>query len=155
MNQIQFVQKESPLGSATESAHTGESPQPSCGFVRNLFELLKTNWVVVLIAARFSPDDKYSKERVLLKKRFGLLPIQGAPVKYWKGLASLVFFLFFCYWLCCLLMKLWNHHFTSPNSSELKSSLLSFVEKSIFIYFQWVSNIGNIKIKGYLYTRRK
>ena len=82
MNQIQFVQKESPLGSATESAHTGESPQPSCGFVRNLFELLKTNWVVVLIAARFSPDDKYSKERVLLKKRFGLLPIQGAPVKY-------------------------------------------------------------------------
>ena len=92
MNQIQFVQKESPLGSATESAHPGESPQPSCGFVRNLFELLKTNWVVVLIAARFSPDDKYSKERVLLKKRFGLLPIQGAPVKYWKGLASLVFF---------------------------------------------------------------
>ncbi|KAH0857120.1 hypothetical protein HID58_085381, partial [Brassica napus] len=54
MNQIQFVQKESPLGSATESAHP----------------------------ARFSPDDKYSKERVLLKKRFGLLPIQGAPVKY-------------------------------------------------------------------------
>ncbi|CAN6846272.1 unnamed protein product [Brassica oleracea] len=29
----------------------------------------------------FSPDDKYSKERFLLK-RFGLMPIQGAPVKY-------------------------------------------------------------------------
>ncbi|KAF2551549.1 hypothetical protein F2Q68_00036255 [Brassica cretica] len=33
------------------------------------------------ISARFSPDNKYSKERVTLKKRFGLLPIQGAPVK--------------------------------------------------------------------------
>ncbi|KAF3485286.1 hypothetical protein F2Q69_00057822 [Brassica cretica] len=52
MNQIQFVQKESPLGAATESAHP----------------------------AGFSPDDKYSKARFLLK-RFGLLPIQGAPVK--------------------------------------------------------------------------
>ncbi|KAH0866785.1 hypothetical protein HID58_073807 [Brassica napus] len=49
-----IMQKESPLGLATESAHP----------------------------ARFSPDDKYSKERVTLKKRFGLLPIQGAPVKY-------------------------------------------------------------------------
>ncbi|KAG2282540.1 hypothetical protein Bca52824_053760 [Brassica carinata] len=47
------VSKESPLGAATESAHP----------------------------AGFSPDDKYSKERFLLK-RFGLMPIQGAPVKY-------------------------------------------------------------------------
>lgn len=34
-------------------------------------------------AARFSPDDKYSRQRVLLKKRFGLLPTQMAPPKYW------------------------------------------------------------------------
>lgn len=26
--------------------------------------------------ARFSPDDKFSRERVTLKKRFGLLPTQ-------------------------------------------------------------------------------
>ncbi|PIK43727.1 putative H/ACA ribonucleoprotein complex subunit 3-like [Apostichopus japonicus] len=31
--------------------------------------------------ARFSPDDKYSKQRVRIKKRFGLLPTQSpAPV---------------------------------------------------------------------------
>ncbi|GER24940.1 glycosyltransferase subunit 2 [Striga asiatica] len=29
--------------------------------------------------ARFSPDDKYSRQRVLLKKRFGLLPTQQPP----------------------------------------------------------------------------
>ncbi|CAF1943861.1 hypothetical protein F2Q70_00029011 [Brassica cretica] len=53
-DKVYTTKKESPLGLATESAHP----------------------------ARFSPDDKYSKERVTLKKRFGLLPIQGAPVKY-------------------------------------------------------------------------
>nr|DAD36810.1 TPA_asm: hypothetical protein HUJ06_007451 [Nelumbo nucifera] len=35
-----------------------------------------------LTAARFSPDDKYSRQRVLLKKRFGLLPTQKPPLKY-------------------------------------------------------------------------
>ena len=31
--------------------------------------------------ARFSPDDKFSKERVTIKKRFGILPTQmPAPV---------------------------------------------------------------------------
>lgn len=29
--------------------------------------------------ARFSPDDKFSRERVTLKKRFGLLPTQQPP----------------------------------------------------------------------------
>ena len=29
--------------------------------------------------ARFSPDDKYSKNRVILKKRFGILPTQQPP----------------------------------------------------------------------------
>ena len=32
--------------------------------------------------ARFSPDDKFSKERVTLKKRFNILPTQLAPIKY-------------------------------------------------------------------------
>ncbi|KAL3828058.1 hypothetical protein ACJIZ3_016860 [Penstemon smallii] len=48
------VQKESPLGLATQSAHP----------------------------ARFSPDDKFARQRVLLKKRFGLLPTQQPPPKY-------------------------------------------------------------------------
>nr|ACU15555.1 unknown [Glycine max] len=48
------LQKDSPLGLPTQSAHP----------------------------ARFSPDDKYSRQRVLLKKRFGLLPTQQPPPKY-------------------------------------------------------------------------
>ncbi|THG07221.1 hypothetical protein TEA_012027 [Camellia sinensis var. sinensis] len=52
-NKVYTTKKESPLGLATESAHP----------------------------ARFSPDDKYSRQRVLLKKRFGLLPTQKPPPK--------------------------------------------------------------------------
>lgn len=33
--------------------------------------------------ARFSPDDKFSRERVTLKKRFNLLPTQQG--KYWTS----------------------------------------------------------------------
>ena len=32
--------------------------------------------------ARFSPDDKFSKERVTCKKRFNLLPTQQPPKEY-------------------------------------------------------------------------
>ncbi|EEB15416.1 H/ACA ribonucleoprotein complex subunit, putative [Pediculus humanus corporis] len=32
--------------------------------------------------AKFSPEDKYSKERILIKKRFGILPTQLPPIKY-------------------------------------------------------------------------
>ena len=46
------VQKETAEGSPTTSAHP----------------------------ARFSPDDKFSKQRVAGKKRFGLLPTQQAPL---------------------------------------------------------------------------
>jgi len=46
------MKKEAPNGTATLSAHP----------------------------ARFSPDDKFSRQRLLLKKRFGLLPTQQ-PVK--------------------------------------------------------------------------
>uniref|UniRef100_A0A9I9D4F8 Nucleolar protein 10 n=3 Tax=fabids TaxID=91835 RepID=A0A9I9D4F8_CUCME len=53
-DKVYTTKKESPLGLATQSAHP----------------------------ARFSPDDKYSRQRVLLKKRFGLLPTQQPPPKY-------------------------------------------------------------------------
>ncbi|EOD03921.1 hypothetical protein EMIHUDRAFT_221723 [Emiliania huxleyi CCMP1516] len=42
--------KETPAGKPTESAHP----------------------------ARFSPDDKFSKHRIICKRRFGLLPMQRA-----------------------------------------------------------------------------
>lgn len=32
--------------------------------------------------ARFSPDDKYSKQRLTIKKRFGVLPTQLPPSIY-------------------------------------------------------------------------
>ncbi|KAL3592852.1 hypothetical protein D5086_011492 [Populus alba] len=51
-DKVYTTKKESPLGLPTESAHP----------------------------ARFSPDDKYSRQRVLLKKRFGLLPTQQSPL---------------------------------------------------------------------------
>ncbi|XP_022931219.1 H/ACA ribonucleoprotein complex subunit 3-like protein [Cucurbita pepo subsp. pepo] len=53
-DKVYTTKKESPLGLVTQSAHP----------------------------ARFSPDDKYSRQRVLLKKRFGLLPTQHPPPKY-------------------------------------------------------------------------
>lgn len=31
--------------------------------------------------ARFSPDDKHSRQRVTVKRRFGILPTQQAEVK--------------------------------------------------------------------------
>ncbi|KAG4913253.1 hypothetical protein JHK82_053836 [Glycine max] len=53
-DKVYTTKKDSPLGLPTQSAHP----------------------------ARFSPDDKYSRQRVLLKKRFGLLPTQQPPPKY-------------------------------------------------------------------------
>ncbi|RDX77420.1 H/ACA ribonucleoprotein complex subunit 3-like protein, partial [Mucuna pruriens] len=53
-DKVYTTKKESPLGLPTQSAHP----------------------------ARFSPDDKFSRQRVLLKKRFGLLPTQQPPQKY-------------------------------------------------------------------------
>ena len=46
------AQKEAPDGRPTESAHP----------------------------ARFSPDDKFSKQRLICKKRFGLLPMQRPSI---------------------------------------------------------------------------
>ena len=32
--------------------------------------------------ARFSPEDQYSRQRITVKRRFGILPTQQAPLKY-------------------------------------------------------------------------
>jgi rRNA maturation protein Nop10 len=34
--------------------------------------------------ARFSPDDKFSHERIVCKKRFGILPTQVALIFSWS-----------------------------------------------------------------------
>ncbi|PNH06007.1 H/ACA ribonucleoprotein complex subunit 3 [Tetrabaena socialis] len=52
-NRVYTLQKLAPDGTPTKSAHP----------------------------ARFSPDDKFSRERITCKKRFGLLPTQQAPVE--------------------------------------------------------------------------
>lgn len=52
-NSFVAVQKQAPDGTATQSAHP----------------------------ARFSPDDKFSRERLTCKKRFGLLPTQQKPLE--------------------------------------------------------------------------
>jgi H/ACA ribonucleoprotein complex subunit 3 len=36
----------------------------------------------LLSPARFSPDDKFSKQRIVTKKRFNILPTQQPPVEF-------------------------------------------------------------------------
>ncbi|RZC90079.1 hypothetical protein C5167_044709, partial [Papaver somniferum] len=75
-DKVYTVKKESPLGKATESAH------PVYVFYSLLTAYTTSHFscnnhhTFLHTAARFSPDDKYSRQRVLLKKRFGLLPTQ-------------------------------------------------------------------------------
>ena len=63
-------QKETPEGNATQSAHPGTSPE------------LVAPLLTSLSAARFSPDDSFSRQRVQLKKRFNLLPTQQENIEY-------------------------------------------------------------------------
>eukprot|EP01031_Cornospumella_fuschlensis_P038549 gene38549-46856_t len=53
-NRVYTLKKETPTGAPSQSAHP----------------------------ARFSPDDKFSRERVACKKRFGILPTQQPPYPY-------------------------------------------------------------------------
>ncbi|KAJ1433598.1 nucleolar RNA-binding protein [Ochromonadaceae sp. CCMP2298] len=53
-NRVYTLKKEDKTGTPTDSAHP----------------------------ARFSPDDKFSRERIAGKKRFGLLKTQQAPKEY-------------------------------------------------------------------------
>jgi H/ACA ribonucleoprotein complex subunit 3 len=46
--------------------------------------------------ARFSPDDKYSRHRVTLKKRYGLLITQQSEFFLFFRLRTVMFFFFFC-----------------------------------------------------------
>ncbi len=58
--------------SATKSAHPGGTRREDATSVG----VFLTN-----SAARFSPDDRYSRQRVTLKQRFGLLPKTRVDLK--------------------------------------------------------------------------
>lgn len=53
-----------------------------CKLIFTLCENLTLN-LFSFSSARFSPDDKYSRHRVTLKRRFGILPTQQAKPVYW------------------------------------------------------------------------
>eukprot|EP01016_Furgasonia_blochmanni_P055175 TRINITY_DN918_c0_g1_i2.p2 TRINITY_DN918_c0_g1~~TRINITY_DN918_c0_g1_i2.p2 ORF type:complete len:100 (+),score=6.75 TRINITY_DN918_c0_g1_i2:249-548(+) len=57
-------------GSYTLNAHPGNS-----NFQTSVISLF-------ILLARFSPDDKFSAERIELKKRYNLLPTQQPETKY-------------------------------------------------------------------------
>lgn len=75
---VYTLKKVSPSGTPTVSAHPGKSrPMEDCFSLTKLkFSILSSS---SLHAARFSPDDKFSRQRVTLKKRFGILPTQLPP----------------------------------------------------------------------------
>ncbi|KAG5567396.1 hypothetical protein RHGRI_002820 [Rhododendron griersonianum] len=75
-DKVYTTKKESPLGLATQSAHPGNH------FLFLILLRLRMLFYVSQFVSRFSPDDKFSRQRVLLKKRFGLLPTQKPPLKY-------------------------------------------------------------------------
>ncbi len=51
-----------------------------CGSQGGMYACLLYDSCIVPIAARFSPDDKFSRQRIILKKRFGLLVCQTSPI---------------------------------------------------------------------------
>ena len=85
------AQKEAPDGKPTESAHPGASPAHAHPRQTNPGRLLQPNrptptpctdpHPLPFCAARFSPDDKFSKQRLICKKRFNLLPMQQPKVQ--------------------------------------------------------------------------
>lgn len=75
-------------------------------YMKNLFDRFSCHSLLFSpcsfpIAARFSPDDKYSRQRVLLKKRFGLLPTQKPPQKYWNDLGPYCQYIIFSFSQSC------------------------------------------------------
>lgn len=71
-----ILQKLDPNGKPTLSAHPGKSNQK----VFHLYNELKVT--LLYFSARFSPEDKYSRQRITIKKRFGLLMTQKAEPVY-------------------------------------------------------------------------
>ena len=95
---VYTLKKTAPDGTATQSAHPGEStdalPQPkprrplarlagaergsaaACRLAASVTHAPLPRRPASTRAARFSPDDKFSKQRLTIKKRYGQLPTQ-------------------------------------------------------------------------------
>jgi hypothetical protein len=72
-----FSQKDAPSGAPTLSAHPGTRSNCDASYYVRCSRLAsRLRLRAVCTSARFSPDDKYSRERVILKKRFGILLTQ-------------------------------------------------------------------------------
>lgn len=52
------------------------SPRTQVRSAQNLYSFAKAPFLTIACLARFSPDDKFSRHRVTIKKRFGVLPTQ-------------------------------------------------------------------------------
>jgi len=77
---VYTLKKSAPCGTATVSAHPGKKLTTSIFFSTPPPTPIAHS--LVLLEARFSPDDKFSRQRVTLKKRFGILPTQLPPRTY-------------------------------------------------------------------------
>jgi H/ACA ribonucleoprotein complex subunit 3 len=66
---LHLLQKATDAGKTTKSAHPGASGMPKS----KLYFVLLT---LISLSARFSPDDKFSRHRVTIKKRFNVLLTQ-------------------------------------------------------------------------------
>ena len=69
---VYTLKKSNPDEKPTNSAHPGNL---LCNFTQYLLENILT-YARFIYIARFSPDDKWSRERILIKKRFEILPTQ-------------------------------------------------------------------------------
>ena len=69
------------LRAAPHLTRAATIPMDECACVGSVADS-PTSALLLLPSARFSPDDKYSRHRVTLKKRFGLLPSQQPAVEY-------------------------------------------------------------------------
>ena len=62
---------------STQAGHTGSRCVASAVSLRAQKETPDGKPTVSAHPARFSPDDKFSKHRLICKRRFGLLPTQN------------------------------------------------------------------------------
>ena len=71
-DRVYTLSKTDPEGSPTFSAHPAR-------FVHEFYSARK---MYILVMFRFSPEDKYSRQRITIKKRFGLLLTQQPAQTY-------------------------------------------------------------------------
>jgi H/ACA ribonucleoprotein complex subunit 3 len=83
-SRVYTLAKVDPVGNPTFSAHPARYKIQIRPFVC-LFGILALhlfNTFHICTCVRFSPEDKYSRQRITIKKRFGLMPTQGPAQEY-------------------------------------------------------------------------